>query len=335
MSYEQYAGLIRVSGSWPRLLTDWLDLQNIDAPAIRARVADLQGLDNVPMLDWAELLQDTFGLRPAEVAPATQLAKLVTLQHTGVLGYLAAACDTLGEALSQYQRFEKLFYGVSIGEFHSDGEQITMKWQATPDMDHVEEVAVLALVAIVRKELVAGLAPNQVHFGHQASAEHQQALEAFFGCPVVMGSDGIRLVFDLTALALPLQRGEQGLKKVLEEQAAAMAKAIPESDEFLQQLQAELVRLLPDGEVGIAELAPRLHCSLRTLQRRLDDRGLTWKQLLERTRQELACQYLAESNLSLLEISMLLGYGNQGTFSRAFKRWKNCSPLAYRKQLNK
>ena len=71
MSYEQYAGLIRVSGSWPRLLTDWLDLHGIDAPAIRTRVVDLQRLDTVPMLAWAELLQDTFALRPAEVAPAT------------------------------------------------------------------------------------------------------------------------------------------------------------------------------------------------------------------------------------------------------------------------
>jgi AraC-like DNA-binding protein len=334
MPYEQNAALIRVSGSWPCLLTDWLDLHKVEAPAIRARVEGLQSTDDVPILVWAELLKDTFALRPAEVAPAAQIAQLVTLQHTGVLGYLAAACDTLGEALMQYQKFEKLFYGVSIGEFHSDGAEVTMKWQATPYMDHVEEVSVLALVSIVRKELVADITPNRVCFGHQVSTEHQQVLEDFFGCSVMMDSGCISLTFDLTALALPLQRGEPGLKRVLEEQAAALAKALPESDEFVRQLQNELVRLLPDGETGITDLAPRLHCSVRTLQRRLDDRGLTWKQLLERTREELACQYLAESNLNLLEISMLLGYGNQGTFSRAFKRWKNCSPLVYRKQLN-
>ncbi|PIQ38857.1 MAG: AraC family transcriptional regulator, partial [Thalassolituus sp. CG17_big_fil_post_rev_8_21_14_2_50_53_8] len=38
-----------------------------------------------------------------------------------------------------------------------------------------------------------------------------------------------------------------------------------------------------------------------------------------------------DNSLSLLEVSMLLGYRNQGTFSRAFKRWQNCSPLTYRK----
>ena len=224
----------------PRLLTDWLDLHHIEASAIRARIADLQGADNVPILMWAELLKDTFALRPNEVAPAAQIAQLVTLQHTGVLGYLAAACDTLGEALMQYQRFEKLFYGVAIGEFHSDGDEVTMKWQVTPDMDHVEEVAVLALVGIVRKELVADIAPNRVCFGHQVSDAHQQRLEEFFGCPVMMGCDCIALTFDLTALALPLLRGEPGLKRVLEEQAAALAKALPESDEFVKQLQTEI-----------------------------------------------------------------------------------------------
>lgn len=331
MPYDQFAGLIRVTGSYTRLLSDWLDLHGLEAPAIRAAVATYQANDEVPMLRWAQLLNDTLALRADDPAATVQLAQQVTLQHTGVLGYLAAACDTLGQALIQYQKFEQLFYGVAIGRVSSDGQHIRLEWDVTDGMGLIEEVAVMVLVALVRKELVADVSLLSVHLGQPLQGEHQHQLEQFFGCEVHGNSDTIRLLLPVTALSLPLQRGEPGLRQLLEQQASAMLRALPENDEFLRQLQAELVRELPEGDSGIQQLAARLHCSVRTLQRRLDDKGLSWKSLLERTREQLACQYLADNRLSLLEISMLLGYRNQGTFSRAFKRWQNCSPLAYRK----
>ncbi|WP_430460425.1 AraC family transcriptional regulator ligand-binding domain-containing protein [Thalassolituus sp. LLYu03] len=333
----QSAGIIRVTGSWIRLLTDWLDRVGAEAPALRAAVAAYSPTDNVPIADWSRMLEQAFALRPQDRAPTLDLASLVTLAHTGVLGYLAAACDNLGQALLSYQRFEQLFYGASIAQISAEAQDntpcVSIRWQPLPAMAQVEEVAIAALVAITRQHLVRDVPLLSVHFHHQPDAQRRQALEAFFGCPVLFGQPQIRLVFAASVLTLPLMRGEPGLRGLLEEQASSMLRAVPESDEFLRQLQAELVRVLPEGEATIESLAPRLFCSVRTLQRRLDAKQLTWKALLDRTREQLACQYLADHSLSLLEVSMLLGYRNQGTFSRAFRRWRAMSPLAFRQQL--
>ncbi|WP_370315021.1 helix-turn-helix domain-containing protein [Thalassolituus sp.] len=65
----------------------------------------------------------------------------------------------------------------------------------------------------------------------------------------------------------------------------------------------------------------------------MGERGITWKQLLDRTREQLAHQYLEDEGLSLLDIALLLGYSDQGTFTRSFRRWSGTTPLVYRKRL--
>jgi len=68
------------------------------------------------------------------------------------------------------------------------------------------------------------------------------------------------------------------------------------------------------------------------LQRRLADSGMTWQHLLDRTREQLARQYLSDRALALAEIALLLGYSEQSAFTRSFKRWTGQTPLAFRTQ---
>jgi AraC-like DNA-binding protein len=65
---------------------------------------------------------------------------------------------------------------------------------------------------------------------------------------------------------------------------------------------------------------------VRTLQRRLDARGLTWQQLLDQTRAGLAREYLRDRSLSLGDIALLLGFSEQSAFNRAYRRWTGTTP---------
>jgi AraC-like DNA-binding protein len=67
------------------------------------------------------------------------------------------------------------------------------------------------------------------------------------------------------------------------------------------------------------------------LHRRLEERDLVFKELLQKTRQQLAQQYLKEGRLTLAEIALLLGYSEQSAFSRAFKQWLGITPLRFQK----
>ena len=77
-------------------------------------------------------------------------------------------------------------------------------------------------------------------------------------------------------------------------------------------------------------IAPRLHMSPRTLHRRLEEEGTSFRQVLTEVRRELAARHLSERRLAIGEIAFLLGFSEPSAFHRAFKRWTGHGPLSYR-----
>jgi AraC-like DNA-binding protein len=79
------------------------------------------------------------------------------------------------------------------------------------------------------------------------------------------------------------------------------------------------------------DLPGEMHMSERTLRRKLTEEGVQLRTLIEQTRCEQACRYLASSKLSVSEIADRLGFAHPPAFHRAFKRWLKASPLQYRR----
>ncbi|MGX8847036.1 helix-turn-helix transcriptional regulator, partial [Pseudomonas aeruginosa] len=85
---------------------------------------------------------------------------------------------------------------------------------------------------------------------------------------------------------------------------------------------------LPDMQT----LAMELHLTVRTLRRRLDDEGSSYRLLLDEVRQALAEELLATGAIRLEEIAERLGYGEVSNFIHAFRRWKGMTPRQYRQR---
>ena len=116
------------------------------------------------------------------------------------------------------------------------------------------------------------------------------------------------------------------------------------ADEYLQHFdhaqisyraREMIIRRLPDGEPRRDEIASELCMSERTLQRRLEEEGTSFIQLMDDTRRELAEQYLGRLQLSLAQAAYLLGFADQSSFFRACRRWFDLSPGQYRSQLHR
>jgi len=54
---------------------------------------------------------------------------------------------------------------------------------------------------------------------------------------------------------------------------------------------------------------------------------------MDETRQQLALDYLKETNSSLSEIAWLLGFANPPAFHKAYQRWFGVSPGEHRRQM--
>ena len=156
-------------------------------------------------------------------------------------------------------------------------------------------------------------------FVHEADSELRARCEAFFQCPVVFGDTHTRVRIPVSYMQIPMRHPEPGLRALLDGQAEALLRALPEPGDFDQAVQRLLLRVLPEGGVSVHRLAKMMNQSERTLQRRLGDQGLTWQMLLDRTREQLARQYLRDPALSVCEVAMMLGYSDQSAFTKAFK----------------
>ncbi len=84
---------------------------------------------------------------------------------------------------------------------------------------------------------------------------------------------------------------------------------------------------------GIAPIAERLHISMRTLNRRLEQEGTSFREIRNTVLDQCACQHLAETHESVEAISMVLGYQDTANFRRAFKTRMGMTPSEYRSQL--
>ncbi|MBQ8110996.1 MAG: AraC family transcriptional regulator [Clostridia bacterium] len=81
----------------------------------------------------------------------------------------------------------------------------------------------------------------------------------------------------------------------------------------------------------LQDLASLLNMSVRQTQRLLiKNFGKTFSQKLTEARMASACQLLADTRLSITEISERLGYSSIEHFSSAFRRFMGCPPRQYR-----
>ena len=85
------------------------------------------------------------------------------------------------------------------------------------------------------------------------------------------------------------------------------------------------------GATGIDSVARAAGLSRRTLQRRLEDAGITYSAVLDQARFEVARSMLIDSpETGITEISYEVGYQDPGSFSRAFRRLTGVTPRSYR-----
>jgi AraC-like DNA-binding protein len=165
----------------------------------------------------------------------------------------------------------------------------------------------------------------------QPADGHDATREQFFGCPVVRGAvrDGIAFA----AAECDTQLVGQEAELARESDVAA--------DRFMHALAARpvatgvrrvLLDLLPSGDVTLEQVAVRMKRSLSTLQRQLQQEGATYREVLDDTRRLMAEGYLSNPRLPLSEVAYLLGFEDQSSFSRAFRRWTGSSPRRYREQ---
>ena len=292
--------------------------------------------DRLPQRTFQDMLSCIQSQQPTVSGLGLQIGAMAQTRDTGVIGYLSSSCETLWEMMLRFTRYNRLAYDVNDMSIDYHDDMIEISWDVDrirPTLIHDETMLALFLTLMRRIVDDPNLSFARVHFLHQRPANSlQRVYEQFFGCPVQFGDTHTRICLPISVLNMPLSYSDPALKNILERQAEALLQALPVLDHFHEELRKTLISTLHGGEPTLEIIANRMHLSVRTLQRRLTERDLTFQTVLSRTRQTLAEQYLQDDSLTLADIALLLGYSEQSAFQRAFKQWTGSTPHQIRRQ---
>lgn len=135
--------------------------------------------------------------------------------------------------------------------------------------------------------------------------------------------------FSRACLALPLRRDEAALRAYLKEAPASITTLYRGDRVYAQRVRDALKAALPENR-SLPDLARAMFVSPRTLHRRLEAEGTSFRAIRDGLRQELAIEWLTKSERPLQQIAADLGFADGAAFYRAFSAWTGSSPRGYR-----
>lgn len=154
--------------------------------------------------------------------------------------------------------------------------------------------------------------------------------EAHFGCPVKFGAQHNKIIFSAEDFDQSFITYNPDLLELIAPQLEAELAQELAATSFQEQLKAVLKRSLAGQKPRVEDAAREMRVSVRTMQRRLLDEGVTFQGLVEEARREMAHHYLRQPTLELIDTAYLLGYEDPNSFIRAFQRWEGTSPGQWR-----
>ncbi|MDX1733098.1 MAG: AraC family transcriptional regulator ligand-binding domain-containing protein [Halioglobus sp.] len=217
------------------------------------------------------------------------------------------------------------------------GDYIRLEWhpldERTASWRPMVDEMLKSAVEIVNAICALPVPVHAAEFTYTAP-DDTRALKRAFGANLKFGCETSCLYFAREVLRYPLIDLGFELGSDFCAGAAAIFAAEDEGDPFLRDTRAAIRRALPGGALTIDSLAQDMGISRRTLQRRLNAHGSSFKRMLQDVREEQSRRYLDDPRLAITEIALLLGYSDQASFSNAFKVWCGCAPSEYRQRGN-
>ncbi len=265
------------------------------------------------------------GLRAAEFVQPTTF-------HS--LGLAILASQSLGDALQRGARFSRIVSNAVDVYVESVTDGLKQVIRFRDDVPQVDEAIDLYMASALKMGhiLSGGKAqPTQIKFRRRVTPEMEALFLEHFRADIMFEADENSFLIPHEVANQPLPMANPALARQ-NDQVVMEYLAQFEGARISEKVRAELITRLPAGEPSRAEVAATLNFSEKTLQRRLRDEDTSYQAILDETRRELAQQYLREGRVSVCEITFRLGFSDQSSFTRAFKRWTGRAPGEYRAQ---
>jgi AraC-like DNA-binding protein len=335
-----------VAAGYPKALLDFAVSRGADREMLIARSHihpdDLKDQDNrIPLANYLALLKAGIELCN-EPALSLLFGEAVRLQDISIVGLIGVAFDNVESVRRQVNRYAPLTLDADDGgtadaiEFVRENGDVWMKFTGEVYIDNplLTESGFARNVCGVRA--LAGSMPNfanlkfpkAIRFTH-AEPSYRAEYDRIFGVPLFFGSHMNAFLIDEAFLNMRLPRTNPYLAEIMSARAEELLKSLETSKTTRGRVENLLVPVLHTGEATVEMIASKLGVSRQTLFRKLKTEGVTFEQVLDELRHQLALYYLNGKKVSVNQTAYLVGFSEPASFSRAFKRWTGSSPRTY------
>jgi AraC-like DNA-binding protein len=248
-----------------------------------------------------------------------------------VLEFAAASAGTFGQAMRSVLRYIHILNEAADFQLQIREPLACVELHSRVPLSRAS--ADFQVAAIVRgaRAWLGSLEGFEIWFSYPEPKDLSVYEKAFEGARLRFSAPYDAITFDSRLLEAPLRGADPALHAVLCRHADQLVSALPQNDSLSPRVRKLLLELLPSGSSDATRVAGKLGMSRRTLTRHLEREGVTYKELLEKARHQMALQYLEKSNLDPQQIAFMLGYSVTAAFSRAFARWEGKSPTEHRR----
>ncbi len=262
------------------------------------------------------------------------LASEFDLREIGMLYYVAASSQRFGDALIRLDRYERVSNeALDVRVVKGSGCRVGLSYVGVPrHMDrHLTEFLAVVFLRLCRQLVGRKIVPLAASFVHHRSDGRK--MERVLGCDVSFDAYADEMSFEAAVIDLPLLGHDPYLNELMVKICeGAIVPRAPNISPIRTQVENIIAPLLPHAEAGAKTVARQLGLSERTFARRLAAEGLSFGEILDQIRQDLAVRYL-EENLQASQIAWRLGFQQPSAFSHACRRWTGKTPSEFRKSL--
>ena len=248
------------------------------------------------------------------------------------MGFSWLASPTLRDVFLRLVRYHRLLLTGNSVRFEWNDEHGSLRLHYGAMDDQVNAFRADASFAVMtrwcRDLAQSDFSPARIEFRHDDHGQSHR-YQDLFQAPIEFEAEIDCLYLPTSALDEVLPGANQALAVDADRIIEGYIAALEESN-VATEVRRHLLDLLPQGESSTDEIARRLHMSRRTLQRHLTDEGHTFRALVDETRKALAIEFVRDGKHPLIDVAFRLGFSDQSSFSKAFRRWTGMSPSKFR-----
>lgn len=264
-----------------------------------------------------------------------EMGRLTSPGTLGLAGLVAQTAPDIKTACAAITEFELLssFNARGRSQFFLEGGQGVANFYSISPYNEYNLFVVDSVLAgwACMLEWLSGRRDLLQRVEFEFDAPHYvERYSQYFDCDVQFGAERNAVVIHDWALSLPLVHRcastYHGLKQLAERELERVRLGLS----FREVIERAIGPLLKGKTPTLEDVSQRLNMPPWTIRRRLTGEGISFQQVMNDTRRDLAVSYVRDTSLTLGEIAYLLGFGSTAAFQRAFKRWTGQAPGRFR-----